>query len=383
MNKHYLNSEFNIKNVFKKTFRKKISLLLVVSIVFLNVSALIVHAQMQSDEFTFGFNNDTIQYNTMDDSSGTIEVVGALEVGTTANDFPMSETASSAPATSTPAPSFPPDLPVTTMSLPQDFPVTTTSATASSAPTNTTSTPSAPISVTASSTPTTGSDDQVKRQIEELQKEIDKLKQELETSKNTRNNDQSGQSGQSGQNSSNGNSMMEDLMKMMMLGQLMQMLSGLQGGGGGGGFGGGDDFGGGDFGDGGDEFGSGEGTQNLNENGESWKGKGTEEDECVRLVNEFRQKYGRKPLKADERLTNAARQQSMAMARQGRWTGQHFIAARGVGRGENIAMNNTGSARSFVNQWINSPGHRANMLNNSYTSIGCGISGKYGTQRFS
>lgn len=38
--------------------------------------------------------------------------------------------------------------------------------------------------------------------------------------------------------------------------------------------------------------------------------------------------------------------------------------------GENIAEGNFGSSRDLVDAWMNSPGHRANILNSSYTEIG-------------
>lgn len=46
--------------------------------------------------------------------------------------------------------------------------------------------------------------------------------------------------------------------------------------------------------------------------------------------------------------------------------------------GENIAMRSIGSsyaetAKQLVDQWMNSPGHRANILNEGYTHLGCGV----------
>ncbi len=38
--------------------------------------------------------------------------------------------------------------------------------------------------------------------------------------------------------------------------------------------------------------------------------------------------------------------------------------------GENIALGNFGSSRDLVTEWMNSPGHRANILNKNYTEIG-------------
>jgi uncharacterized protein YkwD len=54
--------------------------------------------------------------------------------------------------------------------------------------------------------------------------------------------------------------------------------------------------------------------------------------------------------------------------------------------GENIAYNNYDPIELF-NQWWNSPGHRANMMNSEYTKVGIGVlqgNSKYmGTQEFS
>ena len=50
---------------------------------------------------------------------------------------------------------------------------------------------------------------------------------------------------------------------------------------------------------------------------------------------------------------------------------------------ENIAMGQR-SAQEVVQGWMNSAGHRANIMNGSYTHIGVGLSdsGYYWTQQF-
>ncbi len=46
--------------------------------------------------------------------------------------------------------------------------------------------------------------------------------------------------------------------------------------------------------------------------------------------------------------------------------------------GENLALGNFEASSDIVNAWMNSPGHKANILNGSYTEIGVGIvSGTY------
>jgi uncharacterized protein YkwD len=50
--------------------------------------------------------------------------------------------------------------------------------------------------------------------------------------------------------------------------------------------------------------------------------------------------------------------------------------------GENIALGNFGGSRDLVNAWMNSPGHRANILNQNYTEIGvAAIEGLYKGQK--
>lgn len=41
--------------------------------------------------------------------------------------------------------------------------------------------------------------------------------------------------------------------------------------------------------------------------------------------------------------------------------------------GENLALGNFKNNESLLNAWMNSPGHRANILNNRYTEIGVGV----------
>lgn len=45
--------------------------------------------------------------------------------------------------------------------------------------------------------------------------------------------------------------------------------------------------------------------------------------------------------------------------------------------GENLALGNFASGQAIVEAWMNSPGHRANILNNRYSEIGIGV--KQGT----
>ena len=101
------------------------------------------------------------------------------------------------------------------------------------------------------------------------------------------------------------------------------------------------------------------------------------------LVNKERAKAGCKALTSDSKLVLAARRHSQFMADTGKHahdgigdgTPQDRIEKAGYawrGWGENIAWGYT-SAASVMDGWMNSPGHKANILNCSYTEIGVGV----------
>ncbi len=48
---------------------------------------------------------------------------------------------------------------------------------------------------------------------------------------------------------------------------------------------------------------------------------------------------------------------------------------------ENLAYGGY-EASSFIEMWMNSPGHRANILNRQLTHVGIGVYGKYAVQFF-
>ncbi len=118
------------------------------------------------------------------------------------------------------------------------------------------------------------------------------------------------------------------------------------------------------------------------------------ESEVVRLVNLERGKNGLKPLTADWQLSRVARYKSQDM-RDNRYFshtspvyGSPFQMIKNFGisyrsAGENIAMGQA-TPQAVVNAWMNSSGHRANILNSSYTHIGVGYvaDGRYWTQMF-
>jgi len=118
------------------------------------------------------------------------------------------------------------------------------------------------------------------------------------------------------------------------------------------------------------------------------------ENEVIRLVNEQRSKNGLKPLTANWELSRVARYKSQDMVDNRYFShtsptyGTPFQMIRAFGltyrtAGENIAYGQR-TPQAVVNAWMNSNGHRANILNASYTQIGVGYvsSGHYWTQMF-
>lgn len=118
------------------------------------------------------------------------------------------------------------------------------------------------------------------------------------------------------------------------------------------------------------------------------------EKEVVRLVNEIRVQNGLKELTYDWELGRVARYKSQDM-RDNRYFshtspvyGSPFQMIKSFGimyrsAGENIAKGQR-TPWAVVNAWMNSSGHRANILNSSFTHIGVGYvaDGNYWTQMF-
>lgn len=118
------------------------------------------------------------------------------------------------------------------------------------------------------------------------------------------------------------------------------------------------------------------------------------EQAVLDLTNAERQKAGLKPLQADSKLMNSARQKSTDMAKNNYFShtsptyGSPFdqMKANGISyksAAENIAMGQR-SAEEVVKGWMNSPGHRQNILTADFTHIGIGYdaNGNYWTQQF-
>lgn len=118
------------------------------------------------------------------------------------------------------------------------------------------------------------------------------------------------------------------------------------------------------------------------------------EKEVIRLVNEIRRGYGLSALEENESLSRVAREKSRDMADRNYFShqsptyGSPFEMMKSFGirynaAGENIAKGYT-SPQSVVDGWMNSQGHRENILNSVYTQIGVGYYpyGNYWTQMF-
>lgn len=99
------------------------------------------------------------------------------------------------------------------------------------------------------------------------------------------------------------------------------------------------------------------------------------------LTNLERTKRGIKPLKLDRGLTEGAYGWAQRMDHK-----QDFTHS-GLNVGENLFwFAAQGDAELIVQSWMNSPGHRDNILNPEYSKIGVGVSdagnGTYAVQRF-
>ena len=118
------------------------------------------------------------------------------------------------------------------------------------------------------------------------------------------------------------------------------------------------------------------------------------EAEVVRLVNEIRVQNGLKALTADWQLSRVARYKSQDMKDKNYFShtsptyGSPFQMMKSFGisyrtAGENIAKGYS-TPKAVVDGWMNSSGHRANILNSSFTHIGVGYvsGGNYWTQMF-
>ncbi|MGF7533422.1 CAP domain-containing protein [Bacillus mexicanus] len=118
------------------------------------------------------------------------------------------------------------------------------------------------------------------------------------------------------------------------------------------------------------------------------------EKKVVELTNAERQKQGLKPLQIDETLSKSAHAKSQDMKdknyfdHQSPTYGSPFDMMKSFGityktAGENIAKGQK-TPEEVVKAWMNSEGHRKNILNPNFTHIGVGYveSGSIWTQQF-
>lgn len=125
------------------------------------------------------------------------------------------------------------------------------------------------------------------------------------------------------------------------------------------------------------------------------------EQQVVELVNAERAKEGLPPLKRTSHLDDAARYHAADMSHDSYFKHDTYDRDNGTlvytcawytrinsyysnmnGLGENIAVGYT-SPQYVMNAWMNSPGHKANILNEGFWEIGVGYySGNYWVQDF-
>ncbi len=101
-------------------------------------------------------------------------------------------------------------------------------------------------------------------------------------------------------------------------------------------------------------------------------------DQLLSLHNAERARIGAPPLVLNAVLCQAAQSHSATMAR----TGRLFHGNLGAASAENCAQGQQ-SAAAAVNSWMNSKGHRTNLLNPIYRSAGFGMVNGYWTAQFS
>ena len=108
-------------------------------------------------------------------------------------------------------------------------------------------------------------------------------------------------------------------------------------------------------------------------------------EEVLRLVNRERAKVGARPLQLSDDLREAASIRAEEITR-------YFSHTRPDGRdcftllkkrkytlGENIAAGSA-TPEAVVDQWMHSPGHRANILNKKFKELGVGYRYKEGSE---
>lgn len=134
-----------------------------------------------------------------------------------------------------------------------------------------------------------------------------------------------------------------------------------------------------------DNTSSGNGSGNNNQSGSA--SLSAYEQEVLDLVNAERAKYGLSALSADSKVQAAAKiraEEIKSVFSHTRPNGTKFstaltqVGATFRGAGENIASGQR-TPEQVVNAWMNSEGHRANILNEKYKYLGVGCVSKGGS----
>ncbi len=120
---------------------------------------------------------------------------------------------------------------------------------------------------------------------------------------------------------------------------------------------------------------------------------GISKESVVREINRHRLEWGLSPLRADERLHEAAEDRIIDMVTVGYW-GHHCpdghstfeaLAEHGYHHrtaGENLAAGYE-TTGILVDSWMESPGHRANILSSEYFDVGVALIDGGTTRRMS
>ncbi|WP_163582718.1 SafA/ExsA family spore coat assembly protein [Gracilibacillus saliphilus] len=118
------------------------------------------------------------------------------------------------------------------------------------------------------------------------------------------------------------------------------------------------------------------------------------EHQVIQYTNQEREKYGLSPLRPDWQLSRVARYKSQDMQQNNYFSHQSPTYGSPFNMMSDFNINYRSAAENIaqgqetpyqvVQAWMNSSGHRANILNGEYTHIGVGYvrSGNYWTQMF-
>lgn len=118
----------------------------------------------------------------------------------------------------------------------------------------------------------------------------------------------------------------------------------------------------------------------------------TFEEQVLKLTNDIRIENGLSPFKANRELNYAADKYAELMSAKNYfshtgpdgstpWERMKAVGFQAQTMGENIAFGQQ-TPEAVVKAWMDSPGHRANILNPRYTQLGVGEDKRYWVQKF-